>query len=62
IDENIPTREQAEYRLSAVPALPTIVEENPITLTPSDSNQNLTPSPSTTTASTAYANTLEYQY
>ncbi|CAM4753657.1 unnamed protein product [Rotaria magnacalcarata] len=59
IDENIPTREQAEYRLSAVPALPTIVEENPITLTPSDSNQNLTPSPSTTTASTAYANTLD---
>ncbi|CAF5059756.1 unnamed protein product, partial [Rotaria socialis] len=38
IDENISTRDQSEYRLSAVPALPTIVEENPITLTPSNSN------------------------
>ncbi|CAF1025021.1 unnamed protein product [Rotaria sordida] len=42
-EENIHTLEPSEYRLSAVHSLPTIVEENQITLTPSNSNANFTP-------------------
>lgn len=47
-DEHIPIREPSEYRLSAVRALPTIVEENLPTLTPSNSNHNFTPLTSST--------------
>jgi hypothetical protein len=47
-EENIHIREPSEYRLSAVRALPTIVEENIPTLLPSDSNHNFTPSSSST--------------
>jgi len=50
-EENIPIREPSEYRLSAVRALPTIVEENPVTLTPSNSNHNFTPLSNSTNTS-----------
>lgn len=42
-EEPSPVREPSEYRLSAVRALPTITEENPTTLSPSNSNHNFTP-------------------
>ena len=41
-EEHPRSRESSEYRLSAVRALPTIVEENPTILTPSNSNHNFT--------------------
>jgi hypothetical protein len=41
--EQTRSREPSEYRLSAVRALPTIVEENATTLSPSNSNHNFTP-------------------
>ncbi|UJR09948.1 hypothetical protein I4U23_014170 [Adineta vaga] len=41
-EENIHRRESSEYRLSAVRALPTIAEENPTTLSPSNSNPKFT--------------------
>lgn len=51
-DEHIPIREPSEYRLSAVRALPTIVEENPSTLSPTNSNHNFTPLISSSSTST----------
>ena len=36
-------REPSEYRLSASQILPTIAEENPVTLSPSNSNAKFTP-------------------
>ena len=47
-EEPLPVREPSEYRLSAVRALPTIVEENAAILSPSDPNQNFNPLASTT--------------
>ena len=43
LEERTPIRESSECRLSAVRALPTIVEENATTLSPSNSNHNFTP-------------------
>jgi hypothetical protein len=42
-EEPIPSREPSEYRLSAVRALPTITEENPTILSPSNSSNKFTP-------------------
>jgi hypothetical protein len=42
-EENAPVRESSEYRLSSVQPLPTIVEENPTTLSSSNSDHNFTP-------------------
>ena len=42
-EEPIPSREPSEYRLSAVRALPTITEENPTVLSPSNSSNKFTP-------------------
>ncbi len=48
-EEQIPSRESSEYRLSAGQVLPTITEENPATLTPSNSNHHFPPFSSSTT-------------
>jgi hypothetical protein len=53
--EHIHTREPSEYRLSAVRALPTIVEENATTLTPSNSNHNFNPLATSTNATSPLA-------
>lgn len=47
-EENFHTREPSEYRLSVVQSLPTIVEENPVTLTPSNSSHNFASTTNTT--------------
>ena len=53
LEENIPIRESSsEYRSSSIRILPTIVEENPSALTPTNSNHNFTQlSTSTSTTS-----------
>jgi hypothetical protein len=52
-EENIPIREPSEYRLSAVRALPTIAEENPAALSPSNSNHHFPPLSTSTNTTTS---------
>lgn len=52
-EEPLPVREPSEYRLSAVRALPTIVEENPTPVSPIENNQNLNPLASIPTTTTS---------
>jgi len=53
-EENIPIPEPSKYRLSAVRALPTIVEENPATLSPSNSNHHFPPFSTSTSTTTPF--------
>jgi len=53
-EENIPIREPSEYRLSVVRALPTIDEENPATLSPSNSNHHFPPFSTSTSTTTPF--------
>jgi hypothetical protein len=54
-EEPVRSRESSEYRLSVVQSLPTIVEENPATLTPSNSNHNFPPLLTTTSTTSPLA-------